>query len=133
MILVLLQALSTKQTTTTSTPTSTAPETPKQSTSVIANPLNNKSLFNALSVKIHALRSQYLALMQLSKWFSCYSKSCTPMKALDCYSPLCKKRSRLRVELLDLLHKANALNQANKENKLISLTSTPKKITKSEG
>lgn len=74
-----------------------------------------------------------MELVQLGKWYACYSRNCTPSKVSDCYSPLCRKRCRIRIELLDLLHKAHALNQANKENKVVSVPSAPKKIVKSEG
>lgn len=110
---------------------STPPETPKPPPSIIVNPLNNVALFNALTIKIQALQSHYMELQNVNKLFSCYFRNCG--KSYDCYSPVCKKRLRLRLELLDLLHKAHALNQANKENKVVSVPSSPKKILKSEG
>lgn len=117
----------------TATPAQPAVADNKPAASSIANPLNNKALFNALSVKIHALRSHYVALTQMSKTYPCYSSGCAAQKPSECYSPLCRKRCRLRVELLDLLHKASALNQANKENKVIPVVPLPKKVIKPEG
>lgn len=122
---------------TTSTPSTTRPQpttTAEKLAPSISNPMNNKALFNALSVKIHALRSHHLALTQMHKMYSCYSKGCLAAKPAECYSPLCRKRERLRIELLNLLHKASALNQANKENtKVITLATNAKKIIKTEG
>ncbi|XP_065199486.1 nucleosome-remodeling factor subunit NURF301 [Planococcus citri] len=128
-------ATTTTQPSQASTTTTTATATPATATDKpapsIANPTNNNALFNALTVKIHALRSQYISLTQLNKTYVCYSRGCANQKPLECYSPLCRKRSRLRVELLELLHKASALNQANKENKATPETNV-KKIIKTE-
>lgn len=102
---------------------------------VVSSAPNNRTLFQALSTRIHQLRTHYMELTSLNKWYSCYSGRCSPAKVSNCYSPLCRKRYRLHSEMLELLHKASALNQANKENKPTPTTQQqqPAEVVKSEG
>lgn len=131
--------LSTPATTTSAsaTPSSAAKLTPSSvaNTSLTRKPVagtNSRTLFQALSTRIHELQAHYLALSKLNKWYTCYSGRCLPTKVSDCYSPLCRARCRLRSELLELLHKANALNQANKENKQTTSVTTPQQLQKTK-
>lgn len=60
-----------------------------------------------------ALKSQYANLHRISKEFKCYSQQCNEQNPINCYSPLCVKRARLRRELQAILAKGIPRNSNN--------------------
>jgi nucleosome-remodeling factor subunit BPTF len=86
---------------------------------------NTRDMLVAIGKRIQLVRSQYANLMRLGgKNTTCYSRYCnmatqnltnktisTPQSlAINCYSPVCLKKSQLKRDLVMLLRKANVLN-----------------------
>ncbi|XP_074105928.1 nucleosome-remodeling factor subunit NURF301 E(bx) isoform X2 [Cotesia typhae] len=127
--------------------------------SILAGKMPNKSLappvremLITVAKRIQQVRSQYAAAMKIGKGNSCYSRYCnmtgaaakTPItpQSLNstCYSPICLQKARLKRDLVNLLRRANALNNNQTAGGLVTLTSsgvkkieiTPTKPTKEE-
>lgn len=97
--------------------------------SIISGKAPNKTLSPSaremlvvVSKRIQQVRIQYAAVMRLGKTNKCYSKYCnmtgqspkapiTPQSLTStCYSPICLQKARLKRDIVNLLRKANALN-----------------------
>ncbi|CAD6241102.1 GSCOCG00009137001-RA-CDS [Cotesia congregata] len=127
--------------------------------SILAGKMPNKSLappvremLITVAKRIQQVRSQYAAAMKIGKGNSCYSRYCnmtgaaakTPItpQSLNstCYSPICLQKARLKRDLVNLLRRANALNNNQTAGGLVTLTSSgvkkieiaPTKPTKEE-
>ncbi|XP_015116667.1 nucleosome-remodeling factor subunit NURF301 isoform X2 [Diachasma alloeum] len=97
--------------------------------SILSGESPNKSLHPSaremlmvVTKRIQQVRSQYAAVVRFGKNNHCYSRYCnmtgqsprtpiTPQSLIStCYSPICLQKARLRRDLVNLLRKANALN-----------------------
>lgn len=78
------------------------------------NEVLTKDLLSQITKRVKILRDQYRALNLLNKMHKCYCSTCDNKEQLNdsinCYSPTCIQRSKLRKELLVLLRKANNQN-----------------------
>ncbi|XP_008553074.1 nucleosome-remodeling factor subunit NURF301 isoform X1 [Microplitis demolitor] len=95
-----------------------------------------REMLITVAKRIQQVRSQYAAAMKIGKGNSCYSRYCnmtgpaskTPItpQSLNstCYSPMCLQKARLKRDLVNLLRRANALNNNQTAPGLVALTST---------
>lgn len=79
-------------------------------------------MLNVIGKRIQHVKAQYASIMRLNKNGSCYSRYCnmttlpgkitttTQSLTSTCYSPICLQKARLKLDLIALLRKANALN-----------------------
>lgn len=80
---------------------------------------------NELAKSIQAARQQFGQLSRFGKHFRCYARECNNQNAtvfalpqstaVNCYSPLCLQKSRVKRELLSLLRKAHTAGNGSKE------------------
>ncbi|XP_006608523.1 nucleosome-remodeling factor subunit NURF301 isoform X2 [Apis dorsata] len=81
-----------------------------------------REMLNVIGKRIQHVKAQYASIMRLNKNGSCYSRYCnmttlpgkitttTQSLTSTCYSPICLQKARLKLDLIALLRKANALN-----------------------
>ena len=79
-------------------------------------------MLTVIGKRIQHVKAQYAQIMRFSKNGSCYSRYCnmtappgkitttTQSLTSTCYSPICLQKARLKLDLIALLRKANALN-----------------------
>lgn len=80
---------------------------------------------NELAKSIQAARQQFGQLSRFGKNYRCYSNECNnhtatvfalpQTTAVNCYSPLCMQKSRVKRDLLSLLRKAHTAGNGSKE------------------
>ncbi|XP_034937972.1 nucleosome-remodeling factor subunit NURF301 isoform X2 [Chelonus insularis] len=113
--------------------------------SMLAGKTINKSLPPAVkeilipvAKRFQQVRTHYANIMKLGKGNRCYSNYCnmtTPTRTLitnqsltpTCYSPICLQKARLKRELVNLLRKANALNNQTSAGLSPAITTVTKK------
>ncbi|KAF3427886.1 hypothetical protein E2986_08829 [Frieseomelitta varia] len=81
-----------------------------------------REMLTVIGKRIQHVKAQYAQIMRFSKNGSCYSRYCnmtappgkitttTQSLTSTCYSPICLQKARLKLDLIALLRKANALN-----------------------
>lgn len=97
-------------------------------TTVEASSVPGKDALASVAKEIQSVRQLYSDSVQLAKGYKCYSRSCNVNNIslsqnlpLNCYSPLCVQKARLRKELLLLLKKVQSSTTNNNLNALPSL------------
>lgn len=95
---------------------------------------DKKPMSDAMSKTVDGLRDQYQKLTQLTKHYKCYSSSCNKIEPsallqgskikVNCYSPLCIKKTKLLSDLLVIL-KSGSVNSTglivSKDNNKMSI------------
>lgn len=85
-------------------------------------PTSTREMLTVIGKRIQHVKAQYANIMRFNKNTSCYSRYCnmtappgkitttTQSLTSTCYSPICLQKARLKLDLIALLRKANALN-----------------------
>lgn len=96
---------------------------------------STREMLTVIGKRIQHVKAQYTNIMRFSKNSSCYSRYCnmtappgkitttTQSLTSSCYSPICLQKARLKLDLIALLRKANALNN-NQSTSNLSIGST---------
>lgn len=107
-----------------------------------------REMLTVIGKRIQHVKAQYAQIMRFSKNGSCYSRYCnmtappgkitttTQSLTSTCYSPICLQKARLKLDLIALLRKANALNNNQSTSNLsVGATSVqlPQTSSKADG
>ncbi|XP_048270698.1 nucleosome-remodeling factor subunit NURF301 isoform X2 [Bombus terrestris] len=111
-------------------------------------PTSTREMLTVIGKRIQQVKAQYANIMRFSKNTSCYSRYCnmtappgkitttTQSLTSTCYSPICLQKARLKLDLIALLRKANALNNNQSTSNLsigATITQQPQTNSKTDG